>query len=641
MKKIICFVLTFIFLLSGISLAAGAGSKPRVEVSGIYEYIINKDKTVSFAGYHEKDSFDKKRMSLTTFSVPDKIDGHTVTGIYDYAFSYWRSLSDLTLPETITSIGEGAFNNCTSLTTLAIPASVKKIDKKAFAASRINNIIVVKGSYAEEFCKQNNLTYSYPDSENETNGDASETVTPAKVSTGNAGNNEAWYDYGVGMYLPRPQLKSGEELQIKEDMMNNRDAFYAVVLNAKVVDLETYIRSIKRFGYTINDRSNIHAEASNPEGYKVFIMYDDGLGLEVSCMAPIAGAADTGEKPNTEQPSEAHTQGWYDYGIGMLLPKPVLKSGEEPQISSDTFSNSRAGFYAFITNAEATDLDTYVALMIQFGFDITDRSNIHAEAVNRDGCKVFVMFLDGMGMEITSLSSLPEEYSNNPAEEKSDEVPFEAAMLDESNTADISHEDSGIMVLDIPWSGSYVDYCTALLNLGFVDEFHYQFFADSPLDYASIYLGDEEILSAFAPRAETTYRYESKGLAGQCITTPAKKYGGLICREFDLYCYYGVDEAGRVNDQESHTYAATIDFDTNQNGDDLLNKLTMKYGEPQLQEGDNLRAYLWSKEKTRLVYYTNAQGIAYSLWFINPEDSDALRERIRNYVGPDIEDAGI
>lgn len=641
MRKMICLVLTVALLLSGISHAAGAGTKPRVEVSGIYEYIINKDKTVSFAGYHEKDSFDKKRMSITSFSVPDKIDGRTVTGIYDYAFSYWRSLSDLTLPETITSIGEGAFNNCMSLTTLTIPASVKKIDKKAFEASRISNFIVVKGSYAEDFCKKNNLTYSYPDSANEKNDDNSETVSTAKESAGGKINSEAWFDYGVGMYLPKPQLKSGEGLQINEDMMNNKDAFYAVVSNAKVVDLETYIRSIKRFGYTINDRSNIHAEASNAEGYKVFIMYDDSLGLEVSCMAPIGGTVDTDEKQEPEQQSEQN-QGWYDYGVGMLLPKPILKSGEEPQISSDTFSNSSAGFYAIITNAEATDLDTYVALMMKLGFDITDRSNIHAEAVNGDGYKVFVMFLDGMGLEITSMSPVPGESKNIPDEEESDVVLSEAALTDESNTTDISHEDaSGIMVLDIPWGGSYIDYCTALLNLGFVDDFHYQFFADSPLDYASIYLGDEEILSAFAPRAETTYRYESKGLAGQCITTPVKKYGGLICREFDLYCYYGVDESGHVDDQDSHTYAATIDFDTNQDGNDLLNKLTEKYGEPQLQEGDNLRAFLWSKEKTRLVYYTDAQGMAYSLWFINPEDSNSLRERIRNYVDPDIEDAGI
>lgn len=35
------------------------------------------------------------------------------------------------------------------------------------------------------------------------------------------------------------------------------------------------------------------------------------------------------------------------------------------------------------------------------------------------------------------------------------------------------------------------------------------------------------------------------------------------------------------------------------------------------------------------------QDTAYALWFIKPDVSLALEERIRNYTGPELEDAGL
>ena len=49
--------------------------------------------------------------------------------------------SSVTIPASVTSIGEDAFSNCPSLT-LTVP----------------------RGSYAAQYCKDNNLPYTYPDS---------------------------------------------------------------------------------------------------------------------------------------------------------------------------------------------------------------------------------------------------------------------------------------------------------------------------------------------------------------------------------------------------------------------------------------------------------------------------------------------
>ncbi len=70
--------------------------------------------------------------SVTSVTVPEKIDGCPVTEIAKYAFSSSRYLTSVELPATLNTIGERAFASCTALESVSIPASVKTISKNAF-----------------------------------------------------------------------------------------------------------------------------------------------------------------------------------------------------------------------------------------------------------------------------------------------------------------------------------------------------------------------------------------------------------------------------------------------------------------------------------------------------------------------------
>ena len=65
--------------------------------------------------------------------IPSMIDGKTVTGIEQWAFSYRSGLTSVAIPDGVTSIGWGAFKGCNRLTSVAIPDSVTNISGEAFS----------------------------------------------------------------------------------------------------------------------------------------------------------------------------------------------------------------------------------------------------------------------------------------------------------------------------------------------------------------------------------------------------------------------------------------------------------------------------------------------------------------------------
>ena len=115
---------------------------------------------------------------LTAVTIPD-----SVTSIGDFAFAFCFDLTSVTIPNSVmsigkdafhscggltsvtildgvTSIGDYAFSGCSGLTSVMIPNSVTGIGYAAFDERDSLTLSVIAGSYAEQYCIQNNLRYT-------------------------------------------------------------------------------------------------------------------------------------------------------------------------------------------------------------------------------------------------------------------------------------------------------------------------------------------------------------------------------------------------------------------------------------------------------------------------------------------------
>ncbi len=77
--------------------------------------------------------------------IPEKINGHDVTRIYDKTFRRNYTLTSIELPDTLTEIGEQAFEHCSYLASVNIPDNLTSIGKEAFYnCSRLKEITIPK-----------------------------------------------------------------------------------------------------------------------------------------------------------------------------------------------------------------------------------------------------------------------------------------------------------------------------------------------------------------------------------------------------------------------------------------------------------------------------------------------------------------
>ncbi len=96
---------------------------------------------------------------LPTIKIPG-----SVTRIGARAFLNCNGLKSVTIPEGVTSIGSAAFGVCGNLTSVTIPDSVTSIGEFAFINCAKELVLTVpKGSYAEQYCRENGLKYKYPE----------------------------------------------------------------------------------------------------------------------------------------------------------------------------------------------------------------------------------------------------------------------------------------------------------------------------------------------------------------------------------------------------------------------------------------------------------------------------------------------
>ena len=135
-----CYSLTSIMLPDGVT---AIGANPFARCVNLMDIIVSPDHPT--LATIDGVLFDKEEKKLicypcaytnSSYAVPQGI-----RAIGDYAFNYCSSLTGITLPDSVTSIGDRAFDYCSSLT----------------------SITVSRDSYAAQWCKENNLRYTYPD----------------------------------------------------------------------------------------------------------------------------------------------------------------------------------------------------------------------------------------------------------------------------------------------------------------------------------------------------------------------------------------------------------------------------------------------------------------------------------------------
>ena len=100
-------------------------------------------------------------------SIEKVIVSEGVTEICSKAFANCSNLEVVELPEGLIRIESAAFAGCTELKEINIPASVEFIENDAFDSCPNVVVTVVSGSYAEQWCDENDILTSNGLGENE------------------------------------------------------------------------------------------------------------------------------------------------------------------------------------------------------------------------------------------------------------------------------------------------------------------------------------------------------------------------------------------------------------------------------------------------------------------------------------------
>ena len=148
MKNIISFFFLWIILFAFVPVQADADNEALYY--DCFAYILSNDNTAEVVRYMSSDR---------TVTIPDQLDGYSVTSIGDNAFAHCESLEKVSIPENASSLGRNAFYGCASLKEVVIPGSVTAIDYGTFRDCIslrkviISDGITTIGDYAFMWCK--------------------------------------------------------------------------------------------------------------------------------------------------------------------------------------------------------------------------------------------------------------------------------------------------------------------------------------------------------------------------------------------------------------------------------------------------------------------------------------------------------
>lgn len=144
-SKLLSWIFIATFLLTSIAYASD------------FKIEKNADQTCTIVGY---------KGEATSLDIPLTIEGYTVTSIGEWAFSWCRSLTSITIPDSVTFIGEGAFAGCDDLENIAVD-----VDNQNFA--HIRGVL---------FDKINKSLHAYPAGNNATSYVIPEGIPNFKLS---------------------------------------------------------------------------------------------------------------------------------------------------------------------------------------------------------------------------------------------------------------------------------------------------------------------------------------------------------------------------------------------------------------------------------------------------------------------------
>lgn len=94
--------------------------------------------------------------ALQEVHLPEKLE------VIDYGMFFdCQSLKSITIPSSVSAIELEAFRNCYQLSSIVLPESITRIDPWAFKGCELLKPVVVQNSYAEQWCIENNFSYTY------------------------------------------------------------------------------------------------------------------------------------------------------------------------------------------------------------------------------------------------------------------------------------------------------------------------------------------------------------------------------------------------------------------------------------------------------------------------------------------------
>lgn len=99
--------------------------------------------------------------NLDTSEISSNYFDCALRKLSEESYSKCVGLKKVILPETVEKISKKAFIDCPDLKEIYIPSSVMKISDQAFVNVNNFNMYVEKGSYAEKYAKNNNISYKY------------------------------------------------------------------------------------------------------------------------------------------------------------------------------------------------------------------------------------------------------------------------------------------------------------------------------------------------------------------------------------------------------------------------------------------------------------------------------------------------